>query len=134
MSDIFDHMLDALECEEMEQDDNDGINPAFERHIKKRYAVAAAPVANCVQTQPSRPARCKRCGCSGLHWVHDRGQYRLFGSDGLPHVCEVTKNGTSRNDLYRLVDGLDSGELNELKHYCEQRLADKKEKHSHGKS
>ena len=133
MSDTFDHSCDAFEREEMGQEE--GNDPDFcPKRPQKRYAVAAAPVANCVQTQPSRPARCKRCGCSGLHWVHDRGQYRLFGSDGLPHVCEVTKNGMSRNDLYRLVDGLDCGELNELKHYCEQRLADKKEKHSHGKS
>lgn len=133
MSDTFDHCCDAFEREEMEQAERN--DPDFyPKRPQKRYGVATAAVAPCVKTQMAQTVRCKRCGCDGLHWSMHRGRHQLYYADGLPHVCEVTANGTSRNDLYRLVDGLDSGELNELKHYCEQRLADKKEKHSHGKS
>ena len=125
MSDSFDHVLDALEREEMEQ--SELTDPAFygmEARVPQRsYEIANASVARCVATRQPRLVSCKRCGCSGLHWQQTRGGYRLYDENGLSHECEVTANGVDRNKLYAVVDRLDAGELNELKHYCEQRLA-----------
>lgn len=130
MSDIFDHALDAFEREEMEQSAMGG-DPDFYPERRKRYGIASAGVAACVQRQALRPARCKRCGREGLHWVIERGHYQLFDGDGLLHVCEVTNNGTDRNKLYGVVDGLDDGELSELMHYCEQKLENRRDNHDH---
>ena len=125
MSDTFDHALDAFEREEMEQSEMGG-DPDFYPERRKRYGIASAGVAGCVQTHDTRSVQCKRCGRSNLHWSVDRGRYRLFDTDGVQHVCEVTKNGVDSNDLYGVVDKLDDGELAELMHYCEQKLERRK--------
>ena len=117
MSDIFDHACDASEREEAGQ---------VARQVVKHYGIASSPVSTCVQTREPRPAYCKRCGREGLHWALDHGRYRLFGSDGLQHVCEITANGVDRIEFYGVVDRLDDGELGELMHYCEQELIRRK--------